>query len=188
MYTFNTLLFQKSNVLDWLKALEGPHLSPPYSTTPHLRVELPSTIPPDLEKALFFSVSGELVLMPLSRRDIYSLLDFLPGRLEPDESGRLHWGISARSRAPKTWEGCGSREECGGVPALAVQTPETPPFSPSPPLALNLPQFQLNLPHWRDMKGRYSRKAEGKGCVCCCVCARPYLPFLSPPIILLTSR
>lgn len=141
-----------------------------------------------MEKALFFSVSGELVLMPLSRRDIYSLLDFLPGRLEPDESGRLHWGISARSRAPKTWEGCGSREECGGVPALAVQTPETPPFSPSPPLALNLPQFQLNLPHWRDMKGRYSRKAEGKGCVCCCVCARPYLPFLSPPIILLTSR
>lgn len=43
------------------------------------------------------SVFRELVLMPLSRRDIYSPLDFLPGRLEPDESSRLHWGISARS-------------------------------------------------------------------------------------------
>lgn len=56
---------------------------------------VPSTIPPDLEKP--FSVSRELVLMLLSRRDIYSLLDFLPGCLELDESSRLHWGISARS-------------------------------------------------------------------------------------------
>lgn len=50
---------------------------------------------PALEKP--FSVFKELVLMPLSRRDIYRPLDFLPGHLELDKSSRLHWGISARS-------------------------------------------------------------------------------------------
>lgn len=96
--TLNSLLFQKSNVLHspkalWTTAAARDAVHPSLFAVSEGGVR--SAVPPALEKP--FSVFGELALMPLSRRDIYSPLDFLPGRLEPDESSRLHWGISARS-------------------------------------------------------------------------------------------
>lgn len=78
----------------WFSSCKGDDCPPPCSDAVS-EGGVRSAVPPALEKP--FSVFRELVLMPLSRRGIYSPLDFLPGRLELDESGRLHWGISARS-------------------------------------------------------------------------------------------
>lgn len=87
-----------------------------------------SAVPPALEKP--FSVFRELILTPLSHRDIYRPLDFFSGPLGAGWKRPSPLGYFSMEWALKTWEGCGSWKECGGVPKLAVQTVITPPVLP----------------------------------------------------------
>lgn len=74
--------------------------------------------------------------MSLSRRDIYSPLDFLPGRLELDESSRIRWGISARSECWKRGRDVGAGRN--------VEEFQSSPFKRSQ-LRLTLAPLSLHL-------------------------------------------
>lgn len=63
---------------------------------------------------------------------------FSPGPLGAGWKQPSPLGHFSTEWALKTWEGCGSRKECGGVPKLAV----TPPFLPPSPFSAS---FSLNF-------------------------------------------
>lgn len=154
-------------------------------------------VPPALEKP--FSVFWELFLKPLSRRDVYSTLDFSPGLPGAGWKQPSPLGHFSTKWALKTWEGCGSRKECGGVPKLCIQTVITPPFfCPSLlSLSLHLPlsifaKLVLLAWHERWLLPKHQDKRYILKPICClteslCL-SLPQYPFpppssSSPPVV-----
>lgn len=140
-----------------------------------------SAVPSALEKP--FSVFRELILTPLSHRDIYRPLDiFFPGRLEPDERGRLHWGISARSERWKRGRDVGAGRN--------VEEFQSSPFKRSLLLPFSLPSLSLHLSllisvafallAWHERQ--LLPKQQNKRSVCClCPSLPQYPPSSSSP-------
>lgn len=139
-------------------------------------------IPPALEKP--FSVYGELIFnAPLTHAETFTdllifFLFFFCGPLGTGWKRPSLLGHFSTEWALKTWEGCRSWKECGGVPKLAVQTVITPPFLSS--FASSALPSLLIQRSWRE------RRFQDNGCACCLRPCPPLPRDPRTPIILLT--
>lgn len=155
-----------------------------------LRVEF-GNCPACFGKALF-CLQGICFNVSLTPRHLQPSW-FSPGPLGAGWKQPSPLGHFSTEWALKTWEGCGSRRECGGDPTLAVQTVVTPPYSPpSASFCIILSQFPLNSLCFIGMtlNATIAKTNQIKDYIwnpfVAFVCVCPSLSILSPSCILLS--